>query len=249
MEIGQLLRTDAPSGGRRRVILLAAGVVVAAVAVLAGAAWTPLFAVRTVEVEGAVHLSAQRVLEVAGIEEGSRAFLVDEEAAESRLEEEPWVLRATVTTSLPSRVRISIRERRPIAAVREGEGYVLFAPDGVALGPSATPRGLLVIESEATLAGAEWASGVVRAVATLERRVRGQVELVVAVPPGPEIQLVLASGTLVDMGSADDAAQKSEALAAVLRWAKRRGIRAAVVDVSAPGAPTIRTREGKLLSR
>ena len=49
-------------------------------------------------------------------------LLIDTDAIESTLEQVPWVERARVETHFPHTVVIDIRERRPLACFRGGDG-------------------------------------------------------------------------------------------------------------------------------
>ena len=239
-------RWHLPVAERRRALAWAAGGL-GAVAVGALVAWSPLLAVRSIEVAGASHVSRDQVIDAAGIGSGTRTFLVDEAAIEDRLEDAPWVARATVETRLPSTVVIRIRERRPLAAIQELGGYALLAADGALLDHVDRPWSLPVIVSAPMQSGVAWATTAARALAEIEPRVRKMIERVI-VEPGPEIVLGMHSGVVVEFGSPDDAEAKGEALGAVLRWADRNGVHVGVVDVRAPGSPAIHSESGKRLS-
>lgn len=109
--------------GRRRlrVALVIAGLLVIVIAILAVAA-SPLVAVDTVDVEGAVYADPEVVKSVVDDMLGEPILLVDLAAAERRLEEIPWVSAARVTRDLPGRVLVEILERRPLAHFRGADG-------------------------------------------------------------------------------------------------------------------------------
>lgn len=87
-------------------------------------------------VRGLNYLTAEEVLQAAGLKMGDNLFGADVRAAEARLRTHPRILEATVRRRLPGEIIISIKERRPAALVIiDGQLYKLAA-DGVVLGPA-----------------------------------------------------------------------------------------------------------------
>jgi cell division septal protein FtsQ len=109
--------------GRKRLKWVAVGCIVAGV--VAGALavlGSGLFAISTVEVEGAVYSSGDALDAVVADLEGANVLRVDTAAAEQELEAIPWVEDADVTTDFPNGAKIEIRERRPTIAYLAGDG-------------------------------------------------------------------------------------------------------------------------------
>lgn len=107
--------------------VLALGLCLAALAVtgMAVGHWlrtAPLFAVRTVEVQGARRLSRATVLAAAGIEPGANLLALDREAIEDRVEALPGVRLARVVRRLPNRVAVVLEEREPYTLVNVAGG-------------------------------------------------------------------------------------------------------------------------------
>lgn len=132
----------APRVSRRRLArwLRAAGCLAAGLLVAAGtgAAWhwletAPGFAVAAVEVRGTSLVAPERILEVAGIEPGTRLWRLNARGVAARLETIPEVRRAEVIRELPNRVTIAIEERRPFTLVHAGRLHWLDE-EGRALG-------------------------------------------------------------------------------------------------------------------
>jgi cell division protein FtsQ len=112
------------AAGRKRLKWVAIGVaavglVVAGLAVLGSG----LFAITSVDVEGAVYSRGSTLDAVVDDLRGSNVLRVDTEAAERRLEAIPWVDDARVTTDFPHGARIEIRERRPMIAYQATDGH------------------------------------------------------------------------------------------------------------------------------
>jgi len=103
----------------RRAGFLAAALLVLALQALA-VHWvftTPRFAIMAVEVRGAARVSAERILDVAGVAPGTNLWRLDSDAVVGRLEALPEIRRAEVIRELPGRVTILVEERRPFTLV------------------------------------------------------------------------------------------------------------------------------------
>ena len=112
-----------------RRILIAAGAALA----LGGAAFavwnSSWLKLETVQVTGNHHASTQQVQAAAALAPGMRLTAVSGAAVSARVTALPWVADATVTHVLPSRIRISVRERTPAALVRAGAGAHTYLVD------------------------------------------------------------------------------------------------------------------------
>ncbi|MBI2956621.1 MAG: FtsQ-type POTRA domain-containing protein [Acidobacteria bacterium] len=135
----------------KRVLVLAARVllVVAALVAVAGtgfsvyqfATTSPIFRLagfEAVEVIGATQVSPEVVRERFAADIGQSVFVIPLEARRESLNEIAWVEAATVQRLLPNRLRVSLRQRTPVAFVRQaaslwlvdGEGVLLPIPEG-----------------------------------------------------------------------------------------------------------------------
>lgn len=98
--------------------------VLAAPAALGAAGWwlftSPRFAVQSIEVRGAQHVTAERILEAAGIAPGRSLFLVDPRRIARAVEALPEVERAEIIRELPNRVTVVVEERKPFTLVHAG---------------------------------------------------------------------------------------------------------------------------------
>lgn len=109
--------------GRKRLkwAAIIGGAVVVVVGTLAVVA-SPLFKATDVRVQGAVYTDRDVLAAVITDLQSTPILLVDTKAEERRLERVPWVETARVATSFPHTVVIDIRERRPLATFRAGDG-------------------------------------------------------------------------------------------------------------------------------
>lgn len=136
--LGMLTNKIAGGNKRKRLVMTGLGLVLfvgVALIVLA----SPLVAVRTVQVEGAKYADAALVRSVSDSLKGKSVLTVDTKTASERLESDPWIKSARITTSLPSRVLIQINERMPVAwflgvdnraRVIDEDGLVLSVVEG-----------------------------------------------------------------------------------------------------------------------
>ncbi len=147
--MGPMIENKTPYRQRRRTAeerhwlgLVVVGLGLAAVLAAAGyGLWyglrhSALFIVNEVAVEGELRrLDEATVQELAGITPRTSLLGFTAAAMRERIEAEPWVERAWVEKLWPNRLRITVRERRPLAlANRDGRLFymdakgVIFAP-------------------------------------------------------------------------------------------------------------------------
>ncbi len=114
-------------------------------ALLAWLWFGPALTVRTVDVQGAQHLTRTQVARAAGLTDGASVLSVDGESDRQRLLNQTWVRTATVVPQLPGIVLIRVSEWQPIAAYHAGPSPKLFflSDQAVVLG-AASNRGTLV---------------------------------------------------------------------------------------------------------
>jgi cell division septal protein FtsQ len=128
------------AAGRKRLGWLA--VAALAVTLVAGALallGSSVFAINTVDVEGAVYSQGPELVAAVDVLNGANVLRVDTEEVERMVEAIPWVADARVTTDFPHGATIEIRERRPMVAylaadnryrVLDRDGRVLDVLDG-----------------------------------------------------------------------------------------------------------------------
>jgi cell division protein FtsQ len=216
--------TDESDGGtaavgipHRRLILgaLAAALVGALATWLI--AFSSVFGVHTVSVRGVHALTADQVRTVADIATGTPLVRLDTDAIRRRVEALPDVAAATVTTSLPSTVVITVRERVAVGVVQAAGGYLLVDRTGDQFRPVALrpPRLPLFVVSQGS--GARATGSAVAAVAgALPSSLRGRIASVQALDPST-VTLLMKDGRVVRWGSATRDAAKARVLPALLR--------------------------------
>jgi cell division protein FtsQ len=235
---------EPPSRPRWRV---RAGVAVASLLLLGlgvvGFLRSPYFAADHISVHGALRLTPERVLRIGGVERGQNVVTLDTTATERRLEADPWISSASVTTDLPDTVVVRITERVPVAAVQTHMGWEVVAADGVVVATPAKEPRLPTITS--VVPGEDIAALGARALSAMDRTLRAEVGSLTVGVDGVA-RLVMDDGVTVSYGRLDESTAKAQALAAVLGWADEQGAHVEQIDVSVPGAPTARLAGGAL---
>jgi len=241
--LGMLVSKIAGGNKRKRLVMTGFGFVIfigIALVVLA----SPIVAVRTVQVEGAKYADAALVRSVSDSLKGKSVLTVDTKTASERLESDPWIKSARITTSLPSRVLIQINERIPVAwflgvdnraRVIDEDGLVLSVVEG-------RPTQYMWIEGTGPnlTAGASSAAAY-RAAGQLAMSLPSELAPMVkhlGVAGTEEITMTLKTGTVINFGAPVDMRNKLVNVVVLLR---RQDVNSIVgIDVST-GTPVVQS--------
>jgi cell division protein FtsQ len=220
-----------------------AGLGVAALGLLAWLVWgSPVFAVSTVQVDGAGSLTAEEVVEVAGITQGTPLLRVDVDAAEARVARLPQVASVEVTRGWPRSVVVTVVERAPVAVVDQAGTRSLVDADGVLFDTvtGAPPAGVVPLDVAAPGPDDRATRAALAALVALPREVRADVAAASATT-AEDVTLTLTDGTTVLWGSAEHAGDKADVLVALLGQLESGALEpAGTIDVSAPSAVVLR---------
>lgn len=93
------------------------------------------FAVKTIEVAGALHTSRAALDAVTSSFVGVNLFKIDIARVQAELRALPWVLRVDIEKKLPDTLRIRVAERTPWALVRSAGALRYSDENGVAFAP------------------------------------------------------------------------------------------------------------------
>jgi len=237
--------TSKITGGnkRKRLVTAVFGVVIfigLALIVLA----SPIVAVRTVQVEGAKYADAALVRSVSDSLKGKSVFTVDTKTARERLESDPWIKSARITTSLPSRIMIQINERIPVAwflgvdnraRVIDEDGLVLSVVEG-------RPTQYMWIDGTGSnlTAGAS-STATYRAAGQLAMSLPRELAPMVkhlGVAGSEQITMTLKTGTIINFGAPVDMRNKLVNVVVLLR---RQDVNSIIsIDVST-GTPVVQS--------
>ncbi len=230
----------------RRRVLVSIGSVLGVVAFVLIILASPIIGVRKIEIEGARYMSADLLVAVEKSLNGKSILTVDTNAAEKRLEGDPWVESVRIRSFFPTRLVIEIVERRPVAfyigvdnrsRVVDPQGRVLAVETG-------QPTQYLQITGVGpNLAPGANAGAVYKAAAQLAGSLPDELsERVLNVGVGGPNQLVmtLRSGTLVNFGPPTDLQNKLISLLVLLRRQDAKQIIA--IDLTDPRTPTVKSK-------
>ena len=223
---------------------LVGAIVISIVVVLALLA-SPIFAIRSVTVEGNVYTSTKVLAEVTKTLKGASVFTVDTGKARELLLADSWVSDVRITTRFPGRALVEIAERVPIiwyvgddqkARIVDARGHVIAVLAGW------PTKYLRVVGVGPSLEAGAVADDVYRAAAQLVLALPEELRPLVKsleVSAGGELAMTLAGGTLVRFGPPNDLQDKLVAVVVLLR--RQNPSTLAIIDVST-GEPTVQVR-------
>ena len=206
-------------------MLLAAGAAVILVALGWIVAFSPVLGVRSVEVRGTTALTDRQVIAAADVPDGTPLVRVDTDGIAARVEALPAVASASVSTSFPSTVEITVVERVAVGSVGRDGKFALVDATGVQYREVADrPKNLPLFELPNGADGAGAADAVAsgraaaHVAAALPPDVLAKVASVVAAD-ADTITIDLADGRTVSWGSAANSAAKARLVPVLLKQA------------------------------
>jgi cell division protein FtsQ len=91
---------------------------------------TPYFEIRETSVRGMKELTEKDILLMAAIKPGLNIFAVNAGEVERRVAVNPWIKNVYVGREFPDRLVVDVRERVPIALVKQSSDFYLMDSDG-----------------------------------------------------------------------------------------------------------------------
>ena len=241
--MGKLVSKIVGGNKRKRLVMTGFGVVMFIGLTLIVLA-SPIVAVRTVQVEGAKYADAALVRSVSDSLKGKSVLTVDTKTARERLESDPWIKSARITTSLPSRAMIQINERIPVAwflgvdnraRVIDEDGLVLSVVEG-------RPTQYMWIEGTGSnLTAGATSAAAYRAAGQLAMSLPSELAPMVehlGVTGSEQITLTLKTGAVINFGAPVDMRNKLVNVVVLLR---RQDVNTIIsIDVST-GTPVVQS--------
>jgi cell division protein FtsQ len=232
-ERGEVKRFTRRARSRRLTLWGAMALVATLVGLLAIAIYSPILALRTVEVDGTNLLDHEAVSAAVSGQLGTPLALVDFTLIEKQLATFPLIRSYVTETVPPSTLKIHISEREPIAALAVGGTFTVIDPAGVEVSSSATrPPSVPVIDLADDSADSDGFIAVIRVLVALPSTTLAQVDSITASTQDDVTFTLRGVGQRVVWGNADRSAFKSRVLIAML--AKLDPGARLEVDVSAP---------------
>ncbi|MBS1675141.1 MAG: FtsQ-type POTRA domain-containing protein [Actinobacteria bacterium] len=199
-----------------------------------GAAYSPLFAVQTITVEGTATLKPADVEKALSSQVGRPLALVDASAVKAALVGFPLIETYRLEAHPPHDLVVRIVERTPVGVVEEPGRFTVVDVAGVALSTTEQrPDGYALIDAAGGTGSSAFAA-VATALRSLPADLRAQVVTASATTPD-DIVLQLSAGAKVVWGSADGSAEKTLALLALMK----ANPDASSYDVSSPGVGVV----------
>jgi cell division protein FtsQ len=222
---------------RRRTVLTVLAVVVALVAgIIVAAIYSPVFAVRTVTVDGTKLLQAGSVQKALEPVKGKPLPQINDADIAALLK--PLVQVRSVSTEArpPSELLVHVVERVPVALVKSGDNYSLVDVDGVQLGATADPASVPLPLIDGQGANQNLFKAITAVLATLPADVLAKMASASATSPDA-VELKLTDGKTVVWGNADEKELKARVLEALLKAPVNPKVPVNVYDVSTPRHP------------
>ncbi len=109
---------------------IAFGVILLLIGVMLAMLLLPCFNIKYIDVKGNEKVSQALLTEKSGVEYEDNIFKVNIKKAKKQVEKIPYVKNVRIKRKLPNIVTIEVEERKPIAAIPAGEGFVLIDIEG-----------------------------------------------------------------------------------------------------------------------
>ena len=194
-------------------------------------------------VTGALHTTEAEVLAVSGLAADPPLIDVDTGRAEAALDRLPWVGSAEVRVEWPDSVTVSIAERHPLVAMPLPRGGFLLADASGRILATTVQRPAGLLEASGPVgagrpggrlpqADAPLLATAARLPSSLEAHVTA-----VSWQPGLGVELSLAAGQRVLLGSESDLAEQAIALTTLLDKVPLHGV--ATIDLRVPDSPLL----------
>lgn len=232
-----------PKGKRiRRNIIIAACVAAALVAgLVAAAVYSPVLALRTVTVNGTRMLTPEQVQTALAPLQGKPLPQVSNEDVKHLLQPLIQVRDVTIEAHPPSTLVVHVRERTPVALVKQGAEFQLVDVDGVQLGTTQDPDSvkLPVIDGNAGVIGKDLFKAITAVLAALPADVLAKMSDASA-KSADAVELKLVDGQTVVWGNAGERELKAKVLEALLKAPADPKNPVRSYDVSVPRHPVTR---------
>jgi cell division protein FtsQ len=232
-----------PKGKRRKRNLLMVLAAVAAVVagLLAGAVYSPVLAVDTISVSGTRLLTPAQVQAALEPLRGKPLPQITDEEVGRLLQPLVQVKAVSAEARPPSGLAVAVRERVPVALVKQGEQYQLVDVDGVQLAATDDPASvsLPVIDGGAGAIGQDLFRATAAVLGALPADVLAKLSNASA-QSVDAVELKLVDGQTIIWGNASERELKAKVLEALLKVPADPKNPVRVYDVSVPRHPVTR---------
>lgn len=238
LERGEVRRFTKRSRRRRYAWLGAAGVVVALVLATVLIAYSPLLALRHIQVTGTSRLDAGTVEKKLADQLGTPLPLLDQAGISADLAAFPLIRSYSVESHPPDGIVVRVVERQPVGVIQRGSAFTLVDAAKIPIASSEKrPDGYPLISASGGAADVDADSGFAAAAGVLSALPAGvlaQVDTISAKTKDDVTFTLRGSRATVVWGSAEQSSLKAADLAALLKSAPDAGR----YDVSSPHSVT-----------
>ncbi|WP_406632760.1 cell division protein FtsQ/DivIB [Pseudarthrobacter quantipunctorum] len=232
-----------PKGKRRKRNILAVGATLVALVagLLAAAIFSPVLAVDTISVSGTRLLTPAQVESALEPLRGKPLPQISDDEVARLLEPLVQVKSVSAEARPPSGLAVQVRERVPVALVKQGEQYQLVDVEGVQLAATADPPSvsLPVIDGGAGTIGQDLFRATAAVLGALPADVLARLSNASA-QSVDAVELKLVDGQTIIWGNAGEKELKAKVLAALLKVPADPKTPVKVYDVSVPRHPVTR---------
>ncbi|WP_338067544.1 cell division protein FtsQ/DivIB, partial [Kocuria tytonicola] len=228
-----------PARRRRRTRLLTAALSLLVLLVLLVAVFfSPLFATRTIDVQGATLTNPQAVQDALAGYQGGPMTRISPQDVTASLGDVAQVKSVDVSFHPPHTISVQLHERVGVAVVEDGTGVVLVDSEGKPLStvPRAQRPDVPLIAGGRGVLSTQKFQDISDVLAALPADVLSRLEGAAA-PSGSAVELTFKDGKKVRWGDAGDSELKAQVVAALVNSHKVDG--ATLIDVSAPLHPVV----------
>lgn len=118
--------------------------------VIACAMFSPLFNIKTIEIEGNKLISKNEIISLSQIQVGENTFKLNKNKTTNQIKENAYIDEVIIKRKLPSNIIISIKEREPAYLLEYAGGYIYLDKHGYMLEISSTKLELPILQGTAT---------------------------------------------------------------------------------------------------
>ena len=224
---------------RKIVTFTSLGSIVLLVSLVLATMFTPLMAIKDIQVSGTHRLKAASIKSAVSTLIGTPLTLVSEDDLAKRLSSFTLIQSFTTLSLPPHTLQISIVERQPVAIVQTTSGGYLYDPAGVLIGPTkATWKYPTVVVSGDPRHSSNYRAAI-DVLLALPAELYPKVQRIQATSKDDvRLELRGAANQQILWGDSSKSIMKSKILAALIANTKKSA--AVTYDVSSPGAPTVR---------
>ncbi|WIB69481.1 FtsQ-type POTRA domain-containing protein [Curtobacterium sp. MCBD17_026] len=244
LERAEVRRFTRRSRHRRAAWITAASVVLVLGVSILVAVFSPLMALRTIEIKGTNRVDESALRQALSDQIGTPLARLDFDAVKRDVAGFPLIESYVTEEAPPHTLVVTVTERTPVVAVQSGSTFDLVDPAGIVVQSSPKRPATMPLADigRARLGSASFRT-MTEVVLALPSTVRSQVTRV-AGSTADDVTLTLKDGSTVVWGSPDDSDAKAELLAALVKDHAARNPGVVVeYDVSAPDNGVIRAKD------